>query len=305
MLGALPMYVLVTPARDEEGTIARTIESVLNQTHRPARWAIVDDGSGDRTAAIAAGYASASRIIRLFRRPRRDTRNFRSKVQAVELGRRELADLPYGFIGFLDADVSFQPLYFERLLAEFQEDSGLGVAGGWVYERIGGRYRAQQGARNSVAGAVQMFRRECYEQIGGYQAIPTGGIDAVAEITARMNGWGVRAFPALKVYHHRRVGGAGGLLQARFRTGATFHGIGYGPLYMALRCAYKVAERPVLLGALVIFLGYLRAAFGAQARFVSPAFRKYLAREQRSRLSEALRLGWIGYVRDLRPVQLR
>lgn len=299
------MYVLVTPARDEAGTIARTIESVLSQTLKPARWSIVDDGSNDRTAEIAAGYASRSNIIRVVTRPRQDTRNFRSKVQAVELGRRELADLPYRFIGFLDADVSFEPAYFEGLLAEFDEDSTLGIAGGLVHEQIGGRYRPQKSARHSVAGAVQMFRRDCYEQIGGYQSIPTGGIDAVAEITARMHGWRVRAFPALKVYHHRRVGGAGSLLQARFRTGATFHGIGYGPLYMALRCAYKVAERPIFLGALMIFLGYLRAAFRPPARVVSPAFREYLQREQRSLLRQVLRLKRTDYVRDLRPVQLR
>lgn len=43
-------YALVTPARNEEALIEKTIESMVQQTVPPVKWVIVDDGSVDTTA---------------------------------------------------------------------------------------------------------------------------------------------------------------------------------------------------------------------------------------------------------------
>ena len=45
-------YILVSPVKDEEKYIQRTIDSVLQQTMRPSAWIIVDDGSRDQTKAM-------------------------------------------------------------------------------------------------------------------------------------------------------------------------------------------------------------------------------------------------------------
>src|SRR5438876_8230077 len=45
-----PPYVLITPARNEEAFIEKTIEAVTRQTVLPIRWVIVDDGTPDGTA---------------------------------------------------------------------------------------------------------------------------------------------------------------------------------------------------------------------------------------------------------------
>jgi glycosyltransferase involved in cell wall biosynthesis len=52
--GALVSVVMA--AFEEEAFIAAALESVLAQTYRPLEVIVVDDGSADRTAAIAAGF---------------------------------------------------------------------------------------------------------------------------------------------------------------------------------------------------------------------------------------------------------
>ena len=62
-------YVLVTPARNEERFIAKTLESMVAQTMPPERWVIVDDGSTDKTSEIVQRYAGAYPWIQLVRLP--------------------------------------------------------------------------------------------------------------------------------------------------------------------------------------------------------------------------------------------
>jgi hypothetical protein len=76
----------------------------------------------------------------------------------------------------------------------------LGIAGGYVYERLNGSFKSIPGNRErSVGGAFQIFRRECFEEI---ELIPLrfGGEDSIIEITAAMKGWQVRSFPANQLY---------------------------------------------------------------------------------------------------------
>ena len=62
---------LITPARNEEAFIERTIDSVIQQTVLPAKWVIVDDGSTDRTADIVSRYLPEHSWMELVRRPQR------------------------------------------------------------------------------------------------------------------------------------------------------------------------------------------------------------------------------------------
>jgi len=64
-------YVLITPARNEERFITKTLDSMVAQTLLPERWVIVDDGSTDRTAEIVESYEKRYPWVELIRRPRR------------------------------------------------------------------------------------------------------------------------------------------------------------------------------------------------------------------------------------------
>lgn len=222
-------YVLITPAHNEESLIENTIRSVIAQTVRPTMWVVVNDDSVDDTGKIAERYASDYGFMRLINLRRSGDRHFGHKVSAFNRGLSEIQGLNYQFIGNLDADISLEKDYFERVLHEFACDSQLGIAGGMVSSRIGDEFVSQEVALDSVAGAVQLFRRDCFEQIGGYLALPLGGIDAAAEITARMRGWKVRTFPEIGVREHRRTGSwKSGPLGARAREGRRLYSLGYG-----------------------------------------------------------------------------
>ncbi|MBI5644308.1 MAG: glycosyltransferase family 2 protein [Deltaproteobacteria bacterium] len=279
-------YVLITPARNEERFIEHTIRSVVSQTVRPAEWVIVSDRSTDRTDEIVNRYSREYGFIRLLRVDGDEQRNFGSKALAFTKGYLALSHTGYEFIGNLDADVTLGPDYYEDVICNFNSSPRLGIAGGIILELAGGRYEPQNNSLDSVAGAIQLFRRDCFEEIGGYLPISTGGIDSAAEISARMHGWKVRTFEHLKVYHHRLVSsGRGSVARSRFRHGITHYLLGYHPLFELVKCAYRFTERPFALGSTITLAGFTWAAIMRYERPVSEEFVKYLRREQAGRAS--------------------
>jgi cellulose synthase/poly-beta-1,6-N-acetylglucosamine synthase-like glycosyltransferase len=194
-------YVLVTAAYNEERHIADTLRSVSNQSLKPYQWVIVSDGSTDKTDQIVREWAGRHPFIKLVRVEKSEGHDFATKVRALHRGFERLADIDYDFIGVLDADLSFEPNYFECVLEHFANEPRLGIAGGDIEQLVDGTVVPRVKDLNSVAGAVQLVRRECFEQTGGLPALRYGGEDAAMEITARMHGWETRTFPELKVAH--------------------------------------------------------------------------------------------------------
>ncbi len=141
-----------------------------------------------------------------------------------------------------------------------------------------------------MAGAVQLFRRECFEGIGGYLVLPNGGIDAAAEILARKCGWKVRTFSRLQVLEHRRTGTATtSPLVARLKEGRRLYSLGYSFVFFAMRCVRRSMEQPRLLGSLAALFGYLSALAKREPIALPPAVVSYLRQEQRGKLLTALR----------------
>jgi hypothetical protein len=161
----------------------------------------------------------------------------------------------------------------------------LGIAGGFIYEKAGERFKPRLGNRiRSVAGAVQMFRRECHESLGGMVPLSGGAEDWCAEVMARMNGWRVAAFPELEVRHHRRTGYGGNVLPYLYRQGRTEYQIGVHPVFEVFRMLARLPVRPFVLGAAVQALGYARAYIRREARAVPPEFVRFLQAEEMARL---------------------
>jgi len=163
-------YVLITPARNEAAFIELTLKSVVAQTVKPVKWVIVNDGSTDETGEIVSHYAALYPWIELLDMPKRVERHFGGKAEAVNSGFRRVAGLEFEVIGNLDADVSFEPGYFEFLMSRFAANPKLGVAG-TAFQEGNLSYNYELVGIEHVSGMIQMFRRACFEAIDGYPRI--------------------------------------------------------------------------------------------------------------------------------------
>ena len=188
----------------------------------------------------------------------RGPRNFAAKVRAFEAGLALLQDVPCDVIGNVDADVSFPPDFFAYLLDQFAGDPKLGVAGTHYVEGDFHSFRDSFINPAHVNGQCQLFRRACFEDIGGYVPIEGGGIDWVAVTTARMRGWTTRSFGERVFEHHRKMGTAGGTeLMARYRYGKKDYALGGHPIWQLLRACYQATKEPYFVGGFLLLCGYI------------------------------------------------
>jgi glycosyltransferase involved in cell wall biosynthesis len=282
-------YVLITPAKNEEVSIGVTIESVVNQTVRPAEWVIVSDGSTDRTDEIVRTAAMTNPWIRLLPLPPRAQRSFAAVVHATEAGVRFLNLEDYEYIGLLDSDVRFRPDYFERVIECLESSPRLGLAGGVVID-VGLRRNRLPRNRQDVPGAVQFFRRTCFEALGGLLAIPEGGWDALTCARARMVGFETRLLTDLVVDHLKpRNIAEGGLFRRHWQMGIRDHALGYHPLFELAKCLGHIPEPPLFVGAIAWWLGYCSAAIQRRQRRVPRDLARFLRGEQTQRLLQIFR----------------
>jgi poly-beta-1,6-N-acetyl-D-glucosamine synthase len=284
----IPTYALVTPARNEAQFIELTIQSVLKQTVRPLTWVIVDDGSTDGTDVIVRKNIQDHHWIELVKMPPRGQRNFSGKVHAFNVGYERLKNLDYAVIGNLDSDVSFDEDYFQFLLEKFAENPELGVAG-TPFREGSFQYDYRFTSIEHVSGPCQLFKRACFEDIGGYVPREIGGIDLVAVLTARMRGWQTRTFPEKPYTHQRQMGTATGrALVVPFKVGQADYVLGSHPMWEFCRCLYQLTRRPLLLKGTLCFGGYLWAMGRRFEKQVPAELVEFRRKEQMQRLGKFL-----------------
>jgi len=286
--GCHPTYVLITPARNEEACIEQAIKSVIGQTVWPIKWVIVSDGSTDATDEIVKKYGSMYDWIELLRMSERRERHFAGKVHAFNAGYARVRDLNYDIIGNLDADISFEEDYIAFLLNKFAENPRLGVGGTPFREGLH-QYDYNFTSIEHVSGACQLFRRECFEQIGGYKPSEVGGVDLVAVLTARMKGWQTRTFPEMSCVHHRGMGKgmySGWMLS--FRGGQGDYMLGGHPIWEIFHSVYQMKNRPFILAGTLRLVGFYWAMLTGVEKCVPKDLVEFRRREQMHRLSDFL-----------------
>ena len=292
-------YVVITPAYNEAALLEKTIQSVIAQTQLPRKWIIVDDGSKDATGEIARQYERDHDWIRCVRRDKEaGVTYYASNVFAIQEGLRHVESIDYTYLAILDADIELCPEYYESILSKFGQYPELGIATGTYLERERDRLVEARIDRRSTPKAIQVFRRECYERIGGYIPFENGGEDSGTEVLARMNGWQTWSFPDVRVIHNRPVGTGDGrsLLRARFRVGITDYCLGTHPLFMLCKCLKRCAwERPRILSGLLRLAGYCYGCLNHEPRPLPKDAVIFLRREQLGRLLAMARIrkpGW-------------
>jgi glycosyltransferase involved in cell wall biosynthesis len=286
MNAAERQYVLITPVKNEEATIGITIDSVVRQTVLPTEWIIVSDGSTDQTDAIVQVASRKHHWIRLLPLPKRETRSFSAVVHATEKGIKTLNTAEYQYLGLLDADVRFAANYFDELIQRFENDPKLGLAGGIVIDVDTPKNEKPRNTQD-VPGAVQFFRRACFDSLGGLVAIPEGGWDALTCARARMRGYKTRLIPELSVDHLKpRNISEGGAFRRKYQLGIRDYALGYHPLFELVKCAGRIAEPPFLVAAAARFAGYWGAAMKKHPRLIPADLLAFVREEQMLRLKK-------------------
>lgn len=280
-------YVLITAAKNEEKLIEKTIQSVVEQTIKPKTWLIVSDNSTDQTDEIVRRYEERYDFIKLLRTADSESRNFASKVFAINLALEQLNSDSYDFLGILDADITFNNDYYESMLKEFNSDTKLGIAGGEFYDILNGKKIKVVKSSGSVRGGIQLFRKNCFKDIGGFVPLKYGGEDIITEVTARKNGWKVKSFNHQYLDHHRLTGTGGwNILEAKFREGQLAFSMGYHPLFQVLKSIYRVKERPYIISGFLHLMGFCYSYISGKQRVVKKDFIDYLRNEQLGRIKK-------------------
>jgi glycosyltransferase involved in cell wall biosynthesis len=283
-------YVLITPSRNEEALIEKVIQSMIAQTVAPLKWVIVNDGSTDSTASIVGRYLAKYEWIEMVDLPAHRDRSFAAKVNAFNAGFEKIKNLDYEAIGNLDSDVSFDADYIEFLLDKFKEDPSLGVAGTIFREQGYSSESDSFEGQNHVAGGCQLFRRRCFDEIGGYIPNKAGGIDWIAVTTARMKGWRTRSFREKSFFHYRSLGTAErSSLASAFSYGEKDYYLGNHPLWEVFRLLYRSTKKPYLLAGIALYSGYVSAFLRQIKRPVSDELMRFHRKEQMQKLRTILR----------------
>jgi hypothetical protein len=284
-------YVIVTPARNEAQYVERTIKSVIAQTVLPLKWVIVSDGSTDGMDEIVARYAAEYGWIELVRMPYRRERHFAGKVHAFNAGYARVAAHKFEVIVNLDADTSFGADYFYYLLQKLAEGPDLGLVAGRLVDVCSNQsYNYELSGTDYVSGPCQVFRRECFEAIGGYQPLKSGGVDVMAVLSARAKGWQTRTFVDKPYYHHRPMNGAQmSGLRERLHTGRKDYLLGSHPAWEIFRSLYQMTNWPYVIGGICILLGYSWMFVRGVQQTLPSDLIEFRRREQIQRLRSALR----------------
>jgi biofilm PGA synthesis N-glycosyltransferase PgaC len=294
MAGEDLRYLLITSAKNEEAFIELTIQSVIRQTMRPTRWLIVSDGSTDGTDGIVRRYVQEHDWIELLRMPEREGRDFGGKARCFNNGYARIRHLPHQIIGSLDADITFEPDYFEFLLGKFADDPKLGLAG-TPFAESGLTYDYRFSSIEHVSGACQLFRRECFDAVGGYVPVEGGGLDVIAVLSARMNGWRTRTFTEKYSTHHREMGSAKyrSKISANFDLGQRGYRLGFHPVWQIFRSIYQMANKPYIIAGSALFAGYCWAMAKRVERPITRELVDFQRKDQMRRLQTffASRLG--------------
>lgn len=159
-----PRISVIIPAYNAADTLGAAINSVLAQTAAAQEIIVVDDGSKDETATIAAGFGGAVRVIRQANGVPAAARNRAAKEASGD------------WFALLDADDSWLPQKLERqiaVLAQGNFDPKIGALHSFSGDARGDLDREpidfnRLWQRNRVATTTVLIRREAFEEAGGF-----------------------------------------------------------------------------------------------------------------------------------------
>ena len=273
-----PQIALITPLKDEEKYIEAMVQSIAGQEVLPAKWIIVDDGSTDRTPEIVQDYCGKLSFIELVRLPARAERRPGGE-EAIASACQRIDLRSFDYLARFDADLIFGSDYFRRMLEEFSRDPRLGIAGGGLYIDRDGTLELEKAPHYHVRGAVKMYRRECFAQLGGLSG--DIGWDTIDEVYAWSKGWRTRSFVDVRVIHRRPTGEGVQATRIYRERGRAEYLTWSHPAFVLLKCMKIASANPA--NAQSFLSGFLGCYRNGQERLQDPEFRRTRRRQQLAR----------------------
>lgn len=282
-MNTTPVYVVITPVRDEEEFLPSSIDSMVRQTVLPAEWVIVNDGSTDRTGEIIDEAARQYPWIKAVHRTDRGFRKWGGGIiEAFYAGFDRLTCRDWEFMSKLDGDLSFGPEYFEAACKRFADSQKIGIGGGVLYHWKDGKKVLERHPLFHVRGGVKIYRRACWQAIDGLWIGP--GSDTVDEVKANMLGWTTMSFTDLHLIHHRPTGASWGRWGGLVKDGRIDYVYGSHPAFLTAKSLVRVIRQPYLVGSVALVYGYISAWWRGVPRVDDPELIRYLRRQQINRL---------------------
>jgi glycosyltransferase involved in cell wall biosynthesis len=271
---------------NEANYLPAFLETLAAQTRPPDSALLVDDGSTDRSPQIVDEFAAQHDWARVLRRPPRPVGRDRL-AQAHEykafLWARDQIDEQYDVIAKMDADLRLTPRLIETVLAAFEADPRLGIAGGALSVEGPDGARRERTQPDHVRGPNKFYRRACLDEIMPVPAI--AGWEAIDETKAHMAGWRTRTveIPGGDTIHLRPTGSHDGRVRGFRRMGSNAWSYGAHPLAVLLGGVSRLTERPPIVSGVAFVAGWAYAALKRYPR-AEPAVRAALRREQLNRI---------------------
>jgi glycosyltransferase involved in cell wall biosynthesis len=258
-------YVIVIPAKNEENFIEETIRSIISQTIKPLACLFVDDNSNDRTPEIIAKYVSEIDYMNTIRLEENDEADYQVGGHVVEIfnaGKKYLDEkkVDYDYIVKLDADISFEKDFFEKIFPKLRTQR-YGIVSGTPYYFENGKKIYDLSPKFHSRGQFKIYNKNCIDDIGG---IPSSlGWDSADNIRAIGRGWKTETFRDLHYQMHRLIGGKFSLKNGRIKHGMGAYFLRYNELYLFIRFLHDLSKPPVI-GAFYYLFGYFKAMFSKQ-----------------------------------------
>jgi biofilm PGA synthesis N-glycosyltransferase PgaC len=260
----------------------QTLDTVIAQSVRPAKWVIVDDGSTDDTPQILAEYAARHDWIQIVTRKDRGHRAVGPGViDAFYSGYEAINPDDYDFLCKLDLDLRLPPRYFEILMQRMIADPLIATCSGkaWIEEH--GELVDERHGDETSLGMTKFYRVERFKAIGGFvREVMWDGIDCHR---CRMKGWKACSWndPELRFVHLRPMGSSQqGVYTGRMRHGFGQYFMGTGFLFMTASAVSRMSQKPYVLGGTAILWGWVKSALQRKPRYEDLEFRRFLRRYQ-------------------------
>ena len=196
---------VIIPVFNEQDFIKKSVESLIDQTIKPAEVIYVNDNSTDNSKNIIKNLIGKCGWIRVI-----DHKSFQehapgSKViEAFNFGLKNL-ETQFDIICKFDGDIILPKNYIEKIIEIFNEKEKVGIAGGnlyvlkngkWIYENIA--------AKTHVRGPIKAYRAECFNDINALKS--SIGWDTVDVLLAQKKGWLIYTDKNLIVKHLKPTG---------------------------------------------------------------------------------------------------